>query len=212
MSDYITIIKFLSSGVYELLKIIPISVVLSLILGTVIGILSYLKIPIIKYILYAYITIMRGVPPLILLLLVFFSGSFGDPIITAIVVLSIYHGAYIAEIVRAGISSIARGQHEAADSIGLSTVSKMVHVVMPQVWLSIIPSLVGQYVILIKDTTLISAIGVLELLNNARQIMQVVYRPISVYVIVAMFFFVICFCLEQLSRYLEKRIKAKTIL
>ncbi|ADK80053.1 amino acid ABC transporter permease [Sediminispirochaeta smaragdinae] len=212
MADIITIVKFLSTGVIALIEVIPASVAISLVLGIIIGILGYLQIPIIRYIVSAYIIAMRGLPPLTLLLLVFFSGSFVSPIVTAIVVLSVYHGAYIAEIVRAGISAIPKGQHEGADSIGLSVIAKMVHVIMPQVWLSIIPSLVGQYIILIKDTTLISAIGVMELLNNARQIMQVVYRPITVYVIVAVFFFVICFFLENLSKHLERRIKAKTIL
>lgn len=187
MADIITIVKFLSTGVIALIEVIPASVAISLVLGIIIGILGYLQIPIIRYIVSAYIIAMRGLPPLTLLLLVFFSGSFVSPIVTAIVVLSVYHGAYIAEIVRAGISAIPKGQHEGADSIGLSVIAKMVHVIMPQVWLSIIPSLVGQYIILIKDTTLISAIGVMELLNNARQIMQVVYRPITVYVIVAVF-------------------------
>jgi His/Glu/Gln/Arg/opine family amino acid ABC transporter permease subunit len=212
MADIITIVRFLSTGVIALIEVIPASVAISLVLGIIIGILGYLQIPIIRYIVSAYIIAMRGLPPLTLLLLVFFSGSFVSPIVTAIVVLSVYHGAYIAEIVRAGISAIPKGQHEGADSIGLSVIAKMVHVIMPQVWLSIIPSLVGQYIILIKDTTLISAIGVMELLNNARQIMQVVYRPITVYVIVAVFFFVICFFLENLSKHLERRIKAKTIL
>ncbi|WP_020612081.1 amino acid ABC transporter permease [Sediminispirochaeta bajacaliforniensis] len=212
MADIITIVKFLSTGVIALIEVIPASVAISLVLGVIIGILGYLQIPAIRYIVSAYIIAMRGLPPLTLLLLVFFSGSFVSPIVTAIVVLSVYHGAYIAEIVRAGISAIPKGQHEGADSIGLSVIAKMVHVIMPQVWLSIIPSLVGQYIILIKDTTLISAIGVMELLNNARQIMQVVYRPITVYVIVAVFFFVICFFLENLSKHLERRIKAKTIL
>ncbi len=212
VADYLTIINFLSAGLLALLKVIPISMVLSLIIGIIVGVLGYLQIPILKYIVTLYVTIMRGLPPLTLLLLVFFSGSFVSPIVTAIIVLSIYHGAYVAEIIRAGIMAIPKGQHEGADSIGLSVLSKMVHVIMPQVWLSIIPSLVGQYVILIKDTTLISAIGVMELLNYARQIMQVVYRPVGVYVVVAIFFFIICYCLERLSKYLERRIKAKTIL
>lgn len=212
MADIITIIKFLSTGIVALLKVIPISILLSLIIGTLTGIIGYLRVPVVKSLVTLYITIMRGLPPLTLLLLVFFSGSFINPIVTAIIVLSIYHGAYIAEIVRAGIAAIPQGQHDGADSIALSVIGKMVHVIMPQVWLSIIPSLVGQYVILIKDTTLISAIGVMELLNNARQIMQIVYRPISVYIIVAIFFFIICFFLDNLSKYLERRLKAKTII
>ena len=212
ISDIITIIKFLSEGLLALLKVIPLSVLFSLIIGCLIGIIGFINIPVLKHIISLYILIMRGIPPLTLLLLVFFSGSFINPIITAVVVLSVYHGAYIAEIIRAGIAAIPKGQHEGADSIGLSVVSKMIHVIMPQVWLTIIPSLVGQYVILIKDTTLISAIGVMELLNYARQIMQVVYRPITVYILVALFFFVICYCLELLSKHLERRIRAKTIL
>ena len=173
--DIGTIIKFLSDGLLALLQVIPLSVLFSMVIGILIGAIGFLEDPGTSS---DHFPVYHGhegasssdIAPAGLLL----SGSFVSPIVTAIVVLSIYHGAYIAEIIRAGIAAIPKGQHEGADSIGLSVVSKMVHVIMPQVWLTIIPSLVGQYVILIKDTTLISAIGVMELLNYARQIMQVV--------------------------------------
>jgi His/Glu/Gln/Arg/opine family amino acid ABC transporter permease subunit len=195
-----------------LLEIVPISILCSLLIGILFGILGYLKWPVFSQIINLYILIMRGLPPLTLLLLVFFSGSFGSPIMTAIIVLSVYHGAYVADIIRAGINSIPSGQFDAANSLALTIVQKMTHVILPQVWLSVIPSLVGQYITLIKDTTLVSAIGVMELLNNARQVMQVIYRPITVYVIVAMFFFVICYALELLSKYVTGRIKKRTII
>ncbi len=206
MNEYQVIFNFLGAGLLEVLGLIPICIIFSLILGAGIGIIQTLRIPVIYHGISCYLIFMRGVPPLLLLLIIFFVAGFDSARVSAIFMLSFYHAAYIAEIFRGGIQSLPRGQFEASDSIALRFHQKMTYVIIPQVLRTILPALTGQYIILIKDTALVSAIGVMEILYNARQAMQVVYRPLLVYFLVALLFYILCFSLECLSSYFEKRL------
>ncbi|MCG8550558.1 MAG: amino acid ABC transporter permease [Desulfobacterales bacterium] len=205
MNEYHVIFNFLGTGLLEVLYLIPVCILLSLVLGAGIGIFQTLKIPGIYQAVYCYLVFMRGVPPLLFLLMVFFVAGFDSARICAVLTLSLYHAAYVAEIFRGGIQALPKGQFDAADSIALRFHQKMIHVIIPQVWRTILPALTGQYIILIKDTALVSAIGVMEILYNARQAMQVVYKPLLIYFLVALLFYCLCFSLECLSSYFEKR-------
>ena len=202
------IFRFLGAGLLEVLWLIPICIIISLILGMIIGVIQTVRLPVINQLISLYLVFMRGAPPLVLLLVVFFVGGFASARVAAIFTLSIYHAAYIAEIFRGGIQALPQGQWEAADTIALRFHQKMIYVIIPQAWRSILPALTGQYIILVKDTALVSAIGVMEILYNARQAMQVVYQPILIYFYVALLFYVLCFSLERLSAFFEKRFQA----
>lgn len=208
MAEAEVVFRFLGAGLLEVLWLIPICIVISLILGMIIGVIQTVRLPLINQLISLYLVFMRGAPPLVLLLVVFFVGGFESARVAAIFTLSIYHAAYIAEIFRGGIQALPQGQSEAADTIALRFHQKMIYVIIPQVWRSILPALTGQYIILVKDTALVSAIGVMEILYNARQAMQVVYQPILIYFYVALLFYVLCFSLERLSAFFEKRFQA----
>ncbi|MBA7667180.1 putative glutamine ABC transporter permease protein GlnP [subsurface metagenome] len=207
MSDNEIIFRFLGMGVLEVIRLVPVCIGISLLVGIMLGIAQSIKIPVINQVISIYLVVMRGIPPLVLLLVVFFISGFSEARMAAIFALSIYHTAYISEIIRGGIVALPKGQFETADSLALRFHQKMLYVIIPQVWRSTIPSLTGQYIILVKDTALISAIGVMEILYNARQVMQVVYKPILIYFLVAVLFFVACFSLERLSALLEMRLR-----
>ena len=199
------IFRFLGSGLLEVLWLTPICIIISLILGALLGVIQSVRLPFINQLILLYMVFMRGVPPLVLLLVVFFVAGFESARLAAIFTLSIYHAAYIAEIFRGGIQALPKGQFEAADTLALHFHQKMIHVIIPQVWRTILPALTGQYIILVKDTALVSAIGVMEILYNARQAMQVVYQPVLIYFYVALLFYILCFSLERLSAVFEKR-------
>ncbi len=207
MAGYDVIFHFLGTGLIEVIRLVPICVVLSLIAGALIGIVQTVRIPVVNQLISVYLVFMRGVPPLLLLLVVFFVAGFESARLSAVFTLSIYHAAYIAEIFRGGIQAIPLGQFEAADTLALRFHRKMIDVIIPQVWRAILPALTGQYIILIKDTALVSAIGVMEILYNARQAMQVVYKPILIYAIVGLLFYILCFSLERLSAYFERHLQ-----
>lgn len=206
MTDLIVIFRFLGAGFLEVIRLVPVCVLLSLLIGMVVGIIQFVRIPGIYQLLSVYLIAMRGIPPLVFLLLIFFVGGFESARVAAFMGLSVYHAAYISEIIRGGISSLPKGQFEAADSLALRFHQKMISIIIPQVWRSALPSIVGQYIILVKDTALVSALGVMEILYNARQAMQVVYQPLFIYFLVGFLFFIVCFSLERLSVFLEKRL------
>lgn len=207
MSGYEVIFQFLGTGLLEVIRLVPVCVLISLLGGVMIGVIQSVKIPVVNQLIWIYLVFMRGVPPLLLLLVVFFVAGFDSARLSAVFTLSIYHAAYVAEIFRGGIKAIPQGQFEAADTLALRFHQKMIHVIIPQVWHAVLPALTGQYIILVKDTALVSAIGVMEILYNARQAMQVVYQPLLIYFLVALLFYLLCFSLERLSSFFEGRLQ-----
>jgi polar amino acid transport system permease protein len=126
---------------------------------------------------------------------------------TLLATLVIYEAAYLAEIVRAGIESLPRGQMEAARSVGLSYMQAMRKVILPQALYNMVPAMLSQFVSTIKETSLGYVISVNELTFAANQInATLLTKPFPVFVILASIYFVLCFSLTQVARHLERRI------
>jgi polar amino acid transport system permease protein len=159
-----------------------------------------------------YIEIIRGTP----LLMVVFWFYFLAPVLlgktlpeatSALIALIVFTSAYIAEIVRAGVEALPKGQMEAARGTGLSHFQTMAHIILPQALFNMIPSFVNQFVSLTKDTSLAFIIGVNELTKAATQVnSRSLTAPTEIFITIALLYFVICYCLTELSRRLEKRI------
>lgn len=163
-----------------------------------------------------YIEIIRGTP----LLLLIFWFYFLVPVIfhrpmpearTTLIAFTVFTGAYVAEIVRAGILSIPKGQMDAARGSGLTYRQAMTYIILPQALRNMIPSFVNQFVSLTKDTSLAYIIGVQELTRAATQVNnRSMNAPAEIFFTIAVMYFIICFGLTQTSRYLEKRLSYKT--
>jgi polar amino acid transport system permease protein len=159
-----------------------------------------------------YIEIIRGTP----LLMVVFWFYFLAPVLlgktlpeatSALIALIVFTSAYIAEIVRAGVEALPKGQMEAARGTGLTHFQTMTHIILPQALFNMIPSFVNQFVSLTKDTSLAFIIGVNELTKAATQVnSRSLTAPTEIFITIALLYFVICYCLTELSRRLEKRI------
>ena len=160
----------------------------------------------------ALVYVMRGVPLLMLIFWVYFflPALLGRPVSgfsTMLVTLVVYQAAYIAEIVRAGIESLPKGQTEAARAVGLSYMQAMRRVVLPQALYNMVPSMLSQFVSTIKETSLGYVISVNELTFAANQInSSLMTKPFQVFAILAAIYFVLCFTLTQLARHLERRV------
>ena len=160
----------------------------------------------------AFIEIIRGTP----LLMVVFWFYFLAPVVfghslpeaeSALIALIVFTSAYIAEIVRAGVEALPKGQMEAARGSGLSHIQAMVFIILPQALFNMIPSFVNQFVSLTKDTSLAFIIGVNELTKAATQVNnRTLTAPTEIFITIALLYFVICYCLTEFSRYLERRI------
>jgi polar amino acid transport system permease protein len=160
----------------------------------------------------AIVYVVRGTPLLMVVFWAYFflpslTGQKTGQFATMLAALVVFNGAYLAEIVRAGIQGVPRGQLESAQSLGLSYVQMMRHVILPQALRNMLPSLVNQFVTTLKETSLGYIIGLSEVSFIASQInIQVLTQPLAIYGIAALTYFLICFGLSRLSYALEHRL------
>lgn len=159
--------------------------------------------------------VVRGVPLLMVILWVYFLvplliGRNVSGFTTMLCTLVIYEGAYLSEVVRAGIQALPRGQLEAARALGNSYLGAMWKVILPQALYNMLPSLLSQFVSAVKETTLGYVINVQELTFAANQINnQLLTKPFHVFFILAVTYYVVCYSLTQLAQWLERRITRK---
>lgn len=160
-----------------------------------------------------YTELFRGSPVLITLMFIYFGVSyFGydlNVFAAGVIGLSIYQGAYIGEIFRAGIESVAKGQWEVAEILGLNKRQTFGSVILPQTRAIVLPPLVGQYLSLIKDTSIISMIGMSELMHQGQAIVDRIGQPVMIYGLVAALYFIICF---PLSRWVQHHDQKRSLL
>jgi polar amino acid transport system permease protein len=186
---------------------------LSLVMGTVVGfiwgIIRASHSWIAKALIGAWVDFIRGTPFLVQIFIIFFiMPEFGiqlEAFPAAVIALTNLASCFICEIVSAGIQAVPPGQKEAATSTGLNWFQQLRYVIMPQSMRVILPPLVGQYVLLIKDSSVVSAIGVLDVTRVGWLTVQRIPQGLLVFGLVAVLYFVICYPLIQLSNILEKR-------
>ncbi|MFK9095030.1 amino acid ABC transporter permease [Bacillus salipaludis] len=197
-------------GAYLSLKISAFALLLGIPIGIILGLARIARNKLISTFAAAYVEVFRGVPLLVLLLWIYFVlgsvlklGSY----LSAILGLALYSAAFIAEIVRAGIQSVPRGQMEAARSSGMTYVQAMSLIILPQAFRKILPPMASQFIILIKDSSLVSVIGVMDLTLYGRNIVTTSLRSLEVWSFIAVIYFAITFLLSQIIRYFEKKYK-----
>ncbi|MGK6316679.1 amino acid ABC transporter permease [Neorhizobium sp. DT-125] len=160
-----------------------------------------------------YVYLVRGVPLILLIFWAYFVvpllvGYNTSALATVITALVIYEGAYLSEAIRGSIASLPPGQMEAARSLGLGYWRTQFYVVLPQVLYNALPSIISQFIMLIKDTSLAYIIGVHEATFTATQInAQLFTKPFEVYALLASIYFMICYALSKVARVVEQRIK-----
>lgn len=201
-------LKFLMEGFYVTLKVAFISIIFSFIIGGAIGTLRFAKIPILSKILAAVVETIRNLPLLLIILFTYFAlpemGINLSITVSAIVALTIFESAMLAEIVRGGLNSIEKGQMEAARSSGLTYVQALRTVILPQALRRMVPNLVSQFISLLKDTSLAVVIALPELLHHAKiiQAQQQSY-VIPIFILIALMYFVVNYALSLIARSLE---------
>lgn len=188
--------------------------VVTIITSTVLGFLVALgrtpHIPILGPLLRGYLELFRGTPLLIQILFIYFGSAYlnltGVTVFNAIVIaMTLYYGAYVSEIFRAGFESVPYGQQEAGRSLGLSRFHVIKDVIVPQTVTIVRPPLVGQYISLVKGTALASVIGYADLVRQGQGIIDRIGSPFAVFLVVAALYFVISYPMSLIERHLEKR-------
>lgn len=201
----------LISGLGVTIRIAFFAIILAIVLGLIFGLMSIAKFKILKAISTIYVYIVRGTPLMIQAMFVYFGlgqalGVMFDPVLAGIVILGVNAGAYLSEIFRSGIEAVDKGQLEAARSLGLSQVMAMKKVILPQAIKIMIPSLMNQFIIAIKDTSILSVISIRELMQSGQIIVGTTYRAFEIYGVVAMMYLVLITILTLVSKAVERRL------
>lgn len=185
------------------------AVVFGTVLGAVIGLMRLSKHRIPRTLASWYINFIRGTPNLVQIYIIYYGMPFRlSDYTAAIIALTINASAYIAETVRAGIEAVDKGQMEAARSLGLSHVRSMWHVVIPQAIKNILPALCNEFIIVTKNTSIMSVIGVQELMYNTDTVRSNTYLAFEPLMIAAVMYFLVSYVLKRLIGIMERRLKA----
>ena len=182
------------------------SIVFAILLGALTGLAKISPNPALSRLASIYIELVRGTPLLVQIFIVyFFIGTVLDleRFTAGVVALSVFTGAYVAEIIRAGIESISRGQMEAGRSLGMSRGATMRYIVLPQAFKRVLPPLAGQFINLIKDSSLVSVISLTDLTKAGREVVSVTFSPFEVWFSVALLYLVLTGALSYVVRRME---------
>ncbi|HGZ2831023.1 TPA: ABC transporter permease subunit [Staphylococcus aureus] len=205
--------SFFLKGIKITILISLIGVALGSILGAFVALMKLSKIKIISRIASIYIEILRGTPMLVQVFIVFFgiTAALGldiSALVCGTIALVINSSAYIAEIIRAGINAVDKGQMEAARSLGLNYRQTMKSVIMPQAIKNILPALGNEFVTLIKESSIVSTIGVGEIMFNAQVVQGISFDPFTPLIVAAALYFVLTFVLTRIMNMIEGRLNA----
>lgn len=181
---------------------------IGLLIGLITGLCRIAKNPTVRGLAVLYIELIRGTPLLVqIFIFYFFIGTVLhlDRIVAGIGALSLFVGAYTAEIIRAGIQSIPKGQTEAARSLGMSASQTMLYIVLPQAFKRVLPPLAGQFISLIKDSSLVSVIAITDLTKSGREIITSSFATFEIWFTVALLYLAVTSVLSQILFWLERR-------
>lgn len=198
----------LLQGVWLTLKISAIALVFSILIGVIAGLLRVSKSRTLSFLATCYVEFVRGVPLLVLLIWIYFGlGKFFKlgAYWAAIIGLAVFSGAFVAEIVRAGIQAVPKGQMEAARSSGMSYYLAMKLIILPQALRKVLPPMASQFILLIKDSSLVSTISAADLTLNAKNLVAYNFRSFEIWTAVAFLYFAMTFTLSQIIRYYERK-------
>lgn len=217
--------QMIFKGIGYTMLVSIIGTIIGLVIGLLIGVFRTMPTPKNKFlrvlkkaadwILSAYVEIFRGTPMMVQAMVIFWgfalinNGVTLNVVFAGLFIVSINTGAYMAEIVRGGIISVSKGQFEGAHAIGMTHAQTMFYIVIPQVLRNILPSVANEFVINIKDTSVLNVIGFTELYFVAYTINSINYQTFATYLLVAIIYFVLTFTITRILRLIEKKMDGK---
>ena len=208
-SELVNSLPFFLKGLWMTVAVSGLSLIAGTIIGFTTGILRATGNKYVKFIIGAWVDLIRGTPFLVQIFIIFFIlpgiGIELEAFPAAVIALSNLAASFICEIVAGGILAVPSGQREAATASGLSGYQQLRYIVLPQAMRTILPPLVGQYVLLVKDSSVVSAIGVVDLTRVGWLTVQRVPEGLMVFGLVGLLYFAVCYPLINLSSFLEKR-------
>ncbi|KLU57270.1 arginine ABC transporter permease [Paenibacillus sp. VT-400] len=179
-------------------------------LGVIMALMRISRIWPIKFVASAYIELIRGTPMLVQILIIHYGltvvGVNLPAFMSGVVALTMNSSAYMAEVFRAGIQAIDKGQTEASRSLGMTSGMTLRYIILPQAFRNMLPAIGNEFIIIIKDSSLVSMIGIAEIIYTARTIQGVTFQPLAPLLVAAGLYFIITFTLANLLSWLERRL------
>jgi polar amino acid transport system permease protein len=199
---------WLLQGALVTLEVSLLAIALGLPVGVGLAVAMQSRLRLLRAFVRAYISFARGTPLFIQIMLVFFvlpSLGLDLPRFCAgVIALSLNSGAYIAEMIRGGLTAIPKGQIEAARALSMPRTLMWRHIILPQVLALILPPLTIEFTALLKGSALLAVIGIVELTRSGQQMVASTFKPLQIWLAVGIFYFVMCYALAALTRYLER--------
>ena len=203
-------IPFLFKGALYTVQVSILAIAVGLVLGWLFGVAAVSGVTILRVITFGYVQFIRGTPLLVQIFLIYFGlpalGINVPAYWSGVIALGLNSGGFQAEIVRAGIESIDRGQSEAARSIGMSRFQTLIFILVPQAVRRVIPPLTNELITLVKSSSLLSVISITELTRSAQVIIAERFTPFELYAELAVYYLVIISVLAWFSEYVEKQL------
>lgn len=205
---------FLIEGIKSTLLVTAGALLIGVFLGLITAIVRRAQVPVLTQIAVAYIEFFRGTPALIQIVWMFFClplllGIQISALVAGTLALGLNAGAFLSEIFRAGLQAVPVGHIEAGLSIGMSRTKVLRRIVLPQAIRIVLPPLGNSFISLLKDSSLVSVIAVAELMRKADELNTITYRPLEVYTVVAVMYFVMTYSIAQIVLFMERRLKIK---
>ncbi|MFE4812108.1 amino acid ABC transporter permease [Peribacillus simplex] len=207
-------LPILLKGLQVTLYIFVIAIILGFLIGLVVALLRLAPIKILNWIAKVYVDAIRGTPFIVQLFFIYFGvNSLNlislDSTTAGIITVAINAGAYFAEIIRAGIQSIDKGQTEAARSIGFTGTQTMRYVVLPQAFRRMLPTITNQSIISLKDTSLLSVIGIADLTQQGQIQASATFEAFKIWLAVGVIYFIIIYLLTLIANFIERRVQVR---
>ncbi|AQQ52004.1 amino acid ABC transporter permease [Planococcus lenghuensis] len=214
MENIMNALPYLWEGLQFTLYIFFIAIVIGFALGLLVALLRLAPSKILNWIAKIYVDAIRGTPFIVQLFFIYFGLnmlefiSFGR-VSAGILTVAINAGAYYAEIIRAGIQSIDKGQTEAARSLGLNATQNMRYIILPQAFRRMLPAFTNQAIISLKDTSLLSVIGIAELTQQGRIAANATFDYFSIWFVVGVMYFIVIYLLSLLADFAERKFEMR---
>lgn len=213
LSDYS---YYFLTGTVNTVLIAFLTVIFGVVIGTLLALMKISSNGIFKFIASAYIEFIRGTPILVQALIFFYLIQIPDfklfgldmaRFIPGVIALSVNSGAYVAEIIRAGIQAVDKGQMEASRSLGFTSGQSMRYIIIPQAIKNILPALGNEFIVVIKESSILSVIGIVELMRSADIVKSAIYRPFEPLLVAAVIYFILTFTLSRVLGIAERRMR-----
>ncbi|MEN1761216.1 amino acid ABC transporter permease [Anoxynatronum sibiricum] len=201
------------TGTRNTIFLAVLAVLFGVMLGLILALMRRSSLKPVKFLAAAYIEFVRGTPLLVQLFIIFYglpvvTGMRFPDFVAGVIALSLNSAAYVAEIIRAGLQSIDRGQMEAARSLGMPHNTAMRHIIIPQAFKNILPALGNEFIVVIKESAIVSVIGIYDIMRSANIVRGITYRPFEPLIVAAFIYFILTFTLSNLLGVAERRMRA----